>query len=405
VLKKIPVELVRPGMFIHELCGSWMDHPFWKTRFALKSDEDLEQLRHSTVQEVWIDTGRGADVDPGANYTDAAEAEHDAESVLMEGASATAVRRPESPTTYDVEIARARGVCQKARKEVVRMFGDVRMGQAIDTESAEQVVDAIQSSIERNASALLSIVRLKEKNAYTYMHSVSVCALMTALATQLGMGDADRRKAGMAGLLHDIGKIGIPDSILDKPGKLTDEEFELVRSHPRIGHEYLARAPAVDPVVLDVALHHHERTDGRGYPDALPIHRISVFARMGAVCDVYDAITSDRPYKAGWDPAESLRKMAEWQKGQFDEDVFKAFVKTVGIYPIGSVVRLDSGLIGVVCEHNAQQLLRPMVRVFYCARRREPVKIERIDVGGMNQKIVGNERVEGLPEGMAKLAQ
>jgi len=126
---------------------------------------------------------------------------------------------------------------------------------------------------------------------------------------------------------------------------------------------------------------------------------------MGAVCDVYDAITSDRPYKAGWDPAEALRKMAEWQKGQFDEDVFKAFVKTVGIYPIGSLVRFESGLVGVVCEHNSQALLKPMVRVFYCMRRKEPVPVERIDAGSGTHKIVGNEKIESLPQGMVRLAQ
>jgi len=279
------------------------------------------------------------------------------------------------------------------------------MGQAIDTSCAEEVVDAIQSSLERNASALLSLVRLKEKNAYTYLHSVSVCALMSALATQLGMSEADRRRAGMGGLLHDIGKIGIPDTILDKPGKLTDEEFELVRSHPRIGYDFLVRAPSVEPVALEVALHHHERTDGRGYPESLAADDISLFARMGAVCDVYDAITSDRPYKDGWDPADALRKMAEWQKGQFDEAVFKAFVKTVGIYPIGSLVRFESGLVGVVCEHNSQALLKPMVRVFYCARRKEPVPIERIDAGSGTHRIVSNERLESLPEGMVRIAQ
>jgi HD-GYP domain-containing protein (c-di-GMP phosphodiesterase class II) len=195
----------------------------------------------------------------------------------------------------------------------------------------------------------------------------------------------------LAGLLHDLGKMGIPNKILNKPGKLTDEEFTTIKSHPEIGANILMDNPLVSPMVLDVVLHHHEKVDGSGYPHRLTGETISLFAKMGAVCDVYDAITSNRPYKKGWSPAESIRKMAEWSKGHFDEAVFQAFVKTVGIYPTGSLVRLESGRLGVVTEQSDTSLLTPKVKVFFSAKLKTPILQETLDLS----KLIGKEKIIG----------
>jgi HD-GYP domain-containing protein (c-di-GMP phosphodiesterase class II) len=181
--------------------------------------------------------------------------------------------------------------------------------------------------------------------------------------------------------------------VLNKPGKLTDEEFTLIKSHPAEGHAMLLASNSVDATALDVCLHHHEKTDGSGYPNGLRADDISLFARMGAVCDVYDAITSNRPYKTGWDPAESLRKMAGWVEGHFDPKVFQAFVKSLGIYPIGSLVRLTSGRIGVVMEQSGGSLLMPRIKVFFSIRKDERIAPELVDLSapGCTEKIAGRE--------------
>jgi HD-GYP domain-containing protein (c-di-GMP phosphodiesterase class II) len=200
-------------------------------------------------------------------------------------------------------------------------------------------------------------------------------------------------EAGAAGLLHDLGKAKVPDAILNKPAALTDSEFATMRQHPEIGYQMLADDQQAGASVLDVVLHHHEKMDGSGYPQRLPADRISRLARMGAICDVYDAITSNRPYKAGWDPAEAVRKMAEWCGGHFDPVLFQAFVKTVGIYPVGSLVRMESSRLGVVIEQSGSSLLTPRVKVFFSLRKQLRITPQVVDLAapGVHDRIVGRE--------------
>jgi putative nucleotidyltransferase with HDIG domain len=200
-----------------------------------------------------------------------------------------------------------------------------------------------------------------------------------SLGRQLGLDDAMCRDAGMAGLLHDLGKAAMPQEIINKPGKLTDEEFTIIKSHPLKGHEMLLRSGVDNERVLDVCRHHHERIDGTGYPDKLSAENISMIARMSAVCDVYDAVTSDRPYKEGWDPAEAIARMASWQ-GHFDPVVLQTFVKTIGIYPVGSLVRMASGKLGVIVEQNTKKLTAPKIKLFFSTKSGMPLEPKLIDL-------------------------
>jgi len=269
------------------------------------------------------------------------------------------------------------------------------MGRALDAEKCLPLVDEISSSVWRNPGAIISLARLKTHDDYTYMHSVAVCALMVSLARQLGMDENASREAGMAGLLHDMGKALMPLDVLNKPGKLSDTEYGVMKTHPERGHDLLVEGKGVGTAVLDVCLHHHERPDGTGYPHRLSGDALTRVARMGAVCDVYDAITSNRPYKDGWDPADSIAKMASWS-GQFDSVVFQAFVKSLGIYPIGSLVRMRSGRLGVVVEQGSASLMAPRVKVFFSTRSNMPITPETIDLAARHcaDAILAREPVE-----------
>ena len=390
MLKKISVKQLTVGMYLKEFCGSWMEHPFWRNSFVITDPNDIERILASSIQEVWIDSAQGLDVPPDEPTISEAETQAQVDAELDAAARAA---RDVAPLSIQKEMARAAKICAQAKQAVTSMFQEARMGKAVDAANARKLVEEISDSVTRNPGALISLARLKTADDYTYMHSVAVCALMIALGRQLGLDEELIRKLGIAGLLHDLGKAMMPLEVLNKPGKLTDEEFRIMKSHPEEGYKLLQESHGVDEITFDVVLHHHEKTDGSGYPKGLKGDEISLHAKMGAVCDVYDAITSNRPYKAGWDPAESLRKMAEWANGHFDPTVFQAFVKSLGIYPIGSLVRLGSGRLGIVVDQSPKSLLMPRIKVFFSTRSSARIRPELIDLSapGCMEKIASRE--------------
>ena len=393
MLKKIDVKQLSVGMYLKEFCGSWIDHPFWRNSFVITDPKDIERIRASKIQAVWIDCAKGLDVAPDAPPLSEAETESQVDAELKLAIQST---RDKAPASMHEEMARAAKICAQAKQAVTSMFEEARMGKAVDSGNARKLVEEISDSVTRNPGALISLARLKTADDYTYMHSVAVCALMISLGRQIGVDENTIPRLGIAGLLHDLGKAMMPQDVLNKPGKLTDEEFGIMKRHPSEGAKLLQSSESIDDIALDVALHHHEKTDGSGYPEGLKDNEISLYAKMGAVCDVYDAITSNRPYKAGWDPAESLRRMAEWANGHFDPTVFQAFVKSLGIYPIGSLVRLSSGRLGLVVEQSPKSLLTPRIKVFFSTRSNTRIRPTLIDLSqpGCSEKISSREDPE-----------
>ena len=397
MLKKITSSELMLGMYVERLGRSWLENPFWKRSFLLESPADLERIRVARLNEVWIDTARGlAPPEPVA----VAAAPAPVPAAAAAGTDA-AVRTVSVPVAHaapalsrDAEMAHARRLLERTRQAVQTMFDEARMGKALAVGQAYALVDDIASSVLRGGGVLLGLARLKTADNYTYMHSVAVCALMTALARELGLAPEQVRSAGLAGLLHDIGKMAVPSAILNKPGSLSEAEFSSVRAHPAAGHRMLLEVDEIDPVTLDVCLHHHEKLDGSGYPKGLCGEEISLYARMGAICDVYDAITSNRPYKQGWCPAESLRRMAAWRGGHLDATLFAAFVKCLGIYPLGTLVRLQSERLAVVVGQAAgKTLTSPTVRAFFSIRAGTCIAPCLIDLAapGCQERIISTE--------------
>lgn len=394
--KTIRREQLRIGMYVHSFNGSWLEHPFWSSRMLVDDEQTLQRILTSSIRELVIDLTRGLDVVGADEKQDASSragiadfAEDESEQSVVAAEQAAGV------IGLQDELQRARQVFAKGKRAVVQMFQDARLGRTMEVEGLHDLIDEMSTSVTRNAHALVSVARIKGKDEYTYLHSVAVAALMIGLARQHGCDEHTVRMAGLAGLLHDMGKALTPDVILNKQGKLTDEEYGVMRQHPRQGWELLRSWPGVPEEVLDVCLHHHEKMDASGYPEALPGDGISLLSRMGAICDVYDAITSNRPYKTGWDPAVSLSRMAAW-KGHFDPGLLQQFVAMLGIYPVGSLVRLGSEQLAVVVEQNPAALLKPVVSVFYSIRLRQKIPVWQLDLAqdGCADRIVGREQPE-----------
>ena len=370
MLKKIPVKQLTVGMFVHSFEAAWLDHPFWRERFLIKESAQLRKILESGIQYCWIDASKGLDVRQEAPQGPA----------VTESPIPTPPQLPKhEPASLSDELQRAAQLRARSARAVRRLLADARLGNAIETEECICLVNDVIESIKRHPDAFLSLARLKTADEYTYMHSVAVCALMVALGRQLGLNDTQCQEAGMAGMLHDLGKAAMPQDILNKPGKLTPAEFDVIKQHPVRGHEILLTSAHVSDGVMDVCRHHHERFDGTGYPDSLQGERISLLARMAAVCDVYDAVTSNRPYKGAWDPAHALSQMATWH-GHFDTSVFQSFVKSVGIYPTGSLVRMRSGRLAVVLDQNSAALTKPRVKLFFSTKSHLPIEPQILDL-------------------------
>ncbi len=376
MLRTIRPDQLRPGMYVQRLSGSWLDHPFWRSSFVAEAD-DVARIQASGVAELVIDVAQGLDVAPTPR------AGHAAPATVTPLASSEPAGQAAAPVReaadFESEVKQARALLAEGRALVEAMFGEARLGRPVDADAATPLVAAVCDSVLRNPHALVSVARLKTADDYTYLHSMAVAGLMAGLARRMGLAEAEVQAAARGGLLHDMGKALSPPQVLNKPGTLTDAEYGTMRRHPEDGHRLLRESGIDDAAALDIALHHHERVDGTGYPHRLAGDAISRMARMAAICDVYDAITSDRPYKRGWCPAESLRRMASWT-GHFDPAIFQAFVKTLGIYPVGTLVRLQSQQLAVVVEQTPAALLKPKVRVFHCIRRGTRVLMHELDL-------------------------
>jgi HD-GYP domain-containing protein (c-di-GMP phosphodiesterase class II) len=390
MIQSLSVNQVSLGMFIHALDAPWLSHPFWQTHFLLTAPGDLQTLRTCGVERVWVDFSRSVGHAPpvAAAAADAPSAGPGApESSAAPGASPTLPAAPppvapesagaESPTDLATEIERAMPLLRRARRVMTTVFRQARLERAVEAATCLPVVDEIAASLARNASAFPSLARLKGRDDYLVMHALATCALMIGGARQLRLPAPAVREAGLAGLLLDLGKARTPLDILGKPGRLTDAEWEVMRQHPLRSERLLA--PDMPAVVADVCLHHHEKLDGSGYPHRLAGEQISPMARLAAVCDVFDALSSRRAYKPAMDPAQALQWMATWE-GHFDAGMLRALVGGVGVYPTGSLVRLRSGRLAVVLEQSARHLGQPIVKVFFSAQAQMPVPVHVLDL-------------------------
>ncbi len=386
-IKKIPISKLRKGMFVHDLNCGWMDHPFLTNQFPVKDDDTLKTVCGMGLRELYIDTKKGLDVADALTQQEVKQE--------ISQAMAAIANEPSLPmsVTLQEEIGRARILHKEANQIAHDMLLDIRLGKQIEMEKVEPLVENMIDSIFRNPDALLPLARLKDHDNYTFQHSVSVCALMISFARGLKLDRPTIKEIAIGALLHDVGKAKVPDSILNKPAKLTEAEFDKMKSHVVQSIIVLQHTPGISQIALDVAGQHHERFDGTGYPNKLQGDGISLYGQMGSIVDVYDALTSVRVYKKGMPPTEALGKLLEWSKYHFDPELVRQYIKSVGIYPTGSLVHLESDRLGVVMVQNEEKMMQPIVKVFYSAKSRHYLTPEIVNLAkpSCQDRIIGHE--------------
>ncbi len=374
MLKTVEASQLAVGMYIHDLSCGWMGHPFARNRFLVKSADEIRKIVEAGIREVVIDNGRGLDV---ADAPSLEQVQAQTEDEVMAIASRPV---PATRVSLGEELTRAAGIRQQACALMRTVMQDARLGKVIDVAHVQPVVQSITESILRNPGALVGMLRIQNKDDYTLLHSVSVCTLLVAFCGARELDAESTYQAGLGGLLHDTGKALVPDHILNKPGPLTPEEFAIIKKHPQDGYDILVKSGGVGAVALDITLHHHERRDASGYPHQQGEGQIGELAQMAAIVDVYDAITADRCYHKGISAAEAMRKIHQWSKFHFNPHYVQQFMRCIGIYPVGTMVMLESGRLAVVVEPHPTNLLAPKVNVFFHTRSNAYIRPQTVDL-------------------------
>jgi putative nucleotidyltransferase with HDIG domain len=392
MIKSVSTEQLKPGMYIHDLNCGWMEHPFTLNQFKIVSPDQIKTIVEAGLHEVYIDTDKGLDV---ADAKTVEEVKKQLDAQLVE----IATQQPEPGQVHALaeEMVKAKKAYGAAHKIITGLMQDIRLGKQIETEQAAQVVEQMTNSIFRNKDAMLSLTRLRGKDDYTFQHCVGVCTLLVSFARAMELDRDTIQAIGVGALLHDVGKMKVPDAVLNKPGKLTDDEFKIMKSHVVHSRILLEDTPGMTQIGIDVAAQHHERFDGSGYPLGLKQDGISLYGQMAAIVDVYDAITADRCYHKGMETPVALRKLVEWSKFHFNEKLVHSFVRSVGIYPVGTLVRLESEQLGIVIGQHEKNLLTPKIRVMYDSKRNNPIPPRDIDLSKPVGK-GGGDRILGYEE-------
>jgi putative nucleotidyltransferase with HDIG domain len=366
-LKVLSIAELQPGMYVvsvHKQKGNIEI----KTQGWARTAAVIEQLKKKGVLELIVDLSKTLE-QPKLEVA-----------APSEPVPVSSTGRTREKVSFEQELGQANVLYQQAKGLQKKAFADIQAGRELNLQQFQDCATGFIDSVFRNQDALLCISRIREKDAYLLEHSVNVSILMTIFAKQMKFDEDLIQQLATGALLHDIGKILVPDSILNKPGKLTAEEFGEMRRHVVYSHEILQKIPGLSPISIDVAAVHHERLDGKGYPHGLAEQQISVYGRMISIVDTYDAITAQRCYKEGQTGISALKILKRESPQSFDPVLLAQFIKAIGIHPVGTLVRLSNEKLGIVIKANEQDPLRPVLKVFYNCKFKRYIEVSIVDL-------------------------
>ena len=344
-LKQIPVIDLRVGMYVAKLDRDWLETPFLMQGFYIESASDIDVVTRY-CKHVWIDFSRCPNL---ADYP-----EKDPTASGSQG-------RYSNQGTFAQEFRRSAPVFKRARALTKSLLEEIQFSGGIDSQNVNETVNDCVQSVIRHPDALTWMSKIRDESEYTADHCLNVCILAIAFGRNLNLPENELHKLGLCGLLHDVGKMQTPADILNNPGVLTAQEMDIMRSHTVHGRNLLLKSADVYSGAIDVAFSHHERADGMGYPRNLAGNGISKYARIISIVDAYDAMTADRCYQKARTTSEALKIIYKERGKQFDEKLAFKFLETVGLYPVGSIVELSNGIVGIVIETNKKYRQLPRV--------------------------------------------
>ncbi len=394
-LVALPVDRLSAGMYVVDLDRPWLETPFLIEGLRLDNADDIATLKR-LCRTVYVDPDRShPDLLTSLEALRAPRPPRPAESANDTGYRVYRTHRIRS--LAEEELKQVSPAFDEAREMFHRMMHDEQNWHR-NVPQVKHTVSRFAASILSNPSALNWLTRIKHENEYTAEHCLNVGVMAMIFARHLGYDRARIEELGLAGMLHDVGKMKLDQRILDKPGKLTAAEFAHIRTHALAGYHMIAEDQALPLVVKQATRDHHERLDGSGYPYGIPGEEIGLTAKIIAIVDTYDAITSDRIYSKARPPSEALRILYQMRGKHYDEALVIRFIECIGIYPPGSIVELSNGMIGTVLSVDPDHRLHPRVLVALdehqatipervvdlaeSARRGDPLEIARVHPPG-----------------------
>mgnify|MGYP001820149614 FL=1 len=355
-------------MYVSGLDRPWLETPFTLQGFQLETEDEVRKLQEY-CRFVYVDTSLSS---------------QDEAVLLRKVRDRPKVRRPighlfpdktlkkyANQSTWEEEYPRALRAVMVLSQGIEVVFGKLAEKVILDMVTVKKCVEPMIDSVVRYPAACIWLARVKQEDHYTYQHPLGSSIWAVALGRQIGLSKTDLRSLAMGGLLFDIGKLGLDKDLLETTSKLTEREFDQVRGHVKAGIEMIRGTPLVNTDVIDMIAHHHERHNGSGYPQGLSGDDIPVFARMAAIVDCYDAVTSHRGYARAISPSEAVKLLNDWKDVDFEGELVEEFIQAVGIYPAGTLVELSSGEVGVVMASDSGRRLRPRVLVLLDADKNE----------------------------------
>ena len=362
-VKRITIDQLAVGMYVTELNDEWAADSQLKAAGLISRESTIATFRAMGISELYIDVSKGDDC-AGSVPVDQIHRRTSREAKAIK-AEPAAIETLAPKVSFQKEIENASEIRNKALSLAGDVMQDVKMGRSFDKDAVHTIANEITDSLVSNQNALQSLMRMRNKDQYLLEHSMNVAVLMGVLARSLGIGGDHLHQLVFGAFVHDVGKVRVPESILYKPGRLDEDEWQEMQRHVVYGMETLRGIGGIPDISMDICSQHHERLDGSGYPFNLKADEISLHGRMGAVVDVYDAITADRVYHKGMEPTVALKKMLEWSGAHLDKQLVYQLIRCVSVYPAGSMVELGSGHLGIVQEANLQNPARPKVLVVY----------------------------------------
>ncbi len=361
---KLPVAKLNIGMFVTKIENINQKIVISKAG-QIRNREDILTLKRHKITHVWVDAERSSST---SNLP------------TPKKSTLSASTDNISLLSREQKHDNAKALIGEAKDLIKKVLAETFEGKAIEVAPFEALADNMIESMMQDSDAMQCIAALRTKDAYLLEHSINVAFLLVTFGRYLKLDREILKQLAVGGLLHDIGKVYIADAILHKPGKLTDDEFAEMKSHQSHAINIVAQTPGLSNITQDVCLMHHEKLDGNGYPKGLKGEQIPMHGRMSCIVDIYDALTATRCYKEAMSPAAAFKILLKLTPFHLDKELVYDFIRCIGVYPVGSLVELSDGRIGIVWESTNRDVLHPVVKCFYSLTYKRYVQVESVDL-------------------------